>query len=180
MKYNTTQLELKAHIEKINADNAAKVESGEYYFASEVSTDLDEWASEGVYSIDDFIRSGLIHSYSDCHKDAYGFRPTCDYRAKSTEELQADMDKFGEIAIEEAKRKAEREVSNVTAIKARMSHSKLNPTEALLEILKEKDLHEEYDVSYVQYCLGVGYDNLKNEIREALHLNNVETISTVG
>ena len=46
-------------------------------------------------------RESLILLYSDFHKDAYGFRPrTVNVYAMSTEELEADFDRFEQVCKE--------------------------------------------------------------------------------
>lgn len=52
-------------------------------------------------------RSELTSIYSDCHKDAYGFRPRgVNFDDMTTEEISADIDRFCEIAAEDAKQEA--------------------------------------------------------------------------
>lgn len=48
-------------------------------------------------------RESMLQIYSDFHKEAYGFRPRgFDYSVLTTEQLQADFDRFAEVCRENA------------------------------------------------------------------------------
>jgi hypothetical protein len=64
-------------------------------------------------------RENMILLYSDFHKDAYGFRPrTINVYAMTTEELQADFDRFSAVCKENAEFEANAEAQAVEAFKA--------------------------------------------------------------
>lgn len=60
-------------------------------------------------------REELIHSYSDYHKEAYGFRPRFDYSNLSTEELKKDFAYFGSMVEENIAREEKAEKKAIQA-----------------------------------------------------------------
>ncbi len=64
-------------------------------------------------------RDSLIQIYSDCHKDAYGYRPRgIDYSSMTTAELEADLARFEAVYKENAAAEAKAEESAIEAFNA--------------------------------------------------------------
>lgn len=91
-QYTQAQLELKAHIEAENEkfDRECR-ESGAQWW-SQTTTDLDFWADVDVYTVADYIRSGLIGAISDTSKDLNGFRMRLDWSEYTDEQLKSILD----------------------------------------------------------------------------------------
>jgi len=78
------------HIEALNANTKAWVaEDPANRGASLYPTDAAYWQSQGIETVEQFTRQGLIDDIWDGYKDAYGIRPRhIDFTSKSTAELQ--------------------------------------------------------------------------------------------
>jgi hypothetical protein len=114
MNNNNSNNALVAHIVNANAKAAewvaqADTEAGEWRCAAEYSTDPAYWAELGVFTPYDFDRSLAADSYSDFHKDCYGFRP-CGYSDWTLEQLEAaiaDLSRYAERMEEIWEKEAE-------------------------------------------------------------------------
>ncbi len=64
-----------------------------------------------------FTRQEMIDSFSDFHKDAYGFRPRWDYGSLSLEELKSHFDSFEDACRQNAIDADLREKAGIKAFK---------------------------------------------------------------
>lgn len=121
-------------------------------------------------------RDELLQMYSDVHKDAYGFRPR-DYdrvKALSLDELRAEMDYLGKVAMEEYEREqaAEKEAAfNLgVAVEALAQDQGVSVGTAWRWMMQAEDL--ENDLEHFLWRQGVGCGEtareLAQEIREVL------------
>lgn len=51
-------------------------------------TDVAYWAEQGITTVDQFVRDGLLSEFSDAYKSARGFRPRYDVSHLTNDQLQ--------------------------------------------------------------------------------------------
>ena len=120
-----SQKELLAYLEEQNAKTEAWIaEDPENRGAGVHITDMDFWAEEGIYSIEDYKLEGLRAEYCDLHKELYG-RKSWPYGG-TLQEIESDV-KAMRTHMQEIIRKEEEERARVQAIKdAAFDHTPIN------------------------------------------------------
>lgn len=104
-------------------------------------------------------RDSLLLTYSDYHKDAYGYRPTYNYSVLTTEELEADYEKFGRICKENAEEEAKAE--KLAIVKFNETVKKMvklgaNNTKTALRWICEAGVEEDgWDMDYFLWKMGI-------------------------
>lgn len=82
-------MDLITHIKTINAKTLAWVaESPSTRWACTIVEDVAYWAEQGITTVDQFVRDGLIIEFSDAYKSARGFRPRYDVSHLTNDQLQ--------------------------------------------------------------------------------------------
>jgi hypothetical protein len=120
-----SQKELLAYLEEQNAKTEAWIaEDPENRGAGVHITDMDFWAEEGIYSIEDYKLEGLRSEYYDMHRDLYGYKSWPN--GSSIEEIEPQVQELRQ-QVQEAIRKEEEERARVQAIKdAAFDHTPIN------------------------------------------------------
>ena len=104
-------------------------------------------------------RDSLIHLYSDFHKDAYGYRPTYNYSALTTEELEADYEEFGRVCKENAEEEAKAEkiaIEKFNETVKKMVKMGAKNTKTALRWICEAGVEEDgWDMDYFLWKMGI-------------------------
>ena len=102
----------------------------------------------------------LAGIYSDCHKDAYGFRPRNDTSSWTVEDFNNELDRLSLIirGNEDARRIDEQRaiVQLDQDIAKLIGMGAADRSTALRWIIDD-----EHDLGYVEYCRGLPYGHLK-------------------
>ena len=77
------------HIESLNAQAQAWMDSHPGDWCSMYTDDMSHWADMGVYTVEDFKRNQLINSISDASKDLYGCRMRLEWDEMTIEQMEA-------------------------------------------------------------------------------------------
>jgi hypothetical protein len=76
------------HIESLNAQAQAWMDSHPGDWCSMYTDDMSHWADMGIYTVEDFKRNQLINGISDASKDLYGCRMRLAWDEMSIEEME--------------------------------------------------------------------------------------------
>ena len=118
-------------------------------------------------------RENMILLYSDFHKDAYGFRPrTINVYALTTEELEADFDRFEQVCadnrIEELAAEAEADTAFKTLIANTIQMGANDEVTALRWIAEGAVEQYGYDYEHFLWNQGIAYSAYGKEIARKL------------
>ena len=118
-------------------------------------------------------RENLILLYSDFHKDAYGFRPrTINVYALTTEELEADFDRFEQVCadnrIEELAAEAEADNAFSALIANTIQMGAHDEVTALRWIAEGAVEDYGYDYEHFLWNQGIAYSKYGKEIARKL------------
>jgi hypothetical protein len=70
--------------------------------------DVAFWNAQGIFTVEQFVRDGLICEFSDAYKAAYGFRPRgYDLSALTNEQIQKEISDFYAYARSNAEHESE-------------------------------------------------------------------------
>jgi hypothetical protein len=87
-------------------------------------TEQNELNSKLAHNYELTHRENMILLYSDFHKDAYGFRPrTINVYALTTEELEADFDRFEQVCADNREEELVAEAEADNAFKALIANT---------------------------------------------------------
>ena len=82
-------MDLATHLNNIAASTRAWVaEDPANRWAVHPVTDVAYWAEQGITTVDQFVRDGLLSEFSDAYKSARGFRPRYDVSHLTNDQLQ--------------------------------------------------------------------------------------------
>ena len=124
-------------------------------------------------------RFDYLLTYSDYHKDAYGYRPRYDYSNYTLEQLIADYERFGKV-FDENQREAElSQKRNLDAFESRIASTiqlGANDRQTALKWICDGDEVDAWDISYYLWKQGISsYDGdgnkLEVEILEVMRAN---------
>ena len=118
-------------------------------------------------------RENLILLYSDFHKDAYGFRPrTINVYALTTEELEADFARFGQVCddnrAEEIAAEYEADKAFQTLIANTIQMGAGDEVTALRWIAEGEVEQYGYDYEHFLWNQGIAYSKYGKEIARKL------------
>ena len=118
-------------------------------------------------------RENMILLYSDFHKDAYGFRPrTINVYAFTTEELEADFDRFEQVCadnrIEELSAEAEADKAFQTLIANTIQMGAGDEVTALRWIAEGAVEDYGYDYEHFLWNQGIAYSAYGKEIAKKI------------
>lgn len=118
-------------------------------------------------------RENMILLYSDFHKDAYGFRPrTINVYALTTEELEADFDRFEQVCadnrIEELAAEAEADNAFRALITDTIQMGAHDEVTALRWIAEGAVEDYGYDYEHFLWNQGIAYSKYGQEIAKKL------------
>ena len=80
------------HIESLNAQAQAWMDSNPGDWCSMYTDDMSHWYDMGIYTVEDFKRNELINGISDASKDLYGCRMRLDWDEMSIEDMERTYD----------------------------------------------------------------------------------------
>ena len=114
-------------------------------------------------------RENMILLYSDFHKDAYGFRPrTINVYALTTEELEADFDRFEQVCadnrIEELSAEAEADKAFQALISSTIQMGANDEVTALRWIAEGAVEDYGYDYEHFLWNQGIAYSAYGKEL----------------
>jgi len=152
--------ELIAHIEYLNVRGRFWQNEAEGRLVGMYVDDPEHWAAYGVFTVADFEQWEMDITYSDLHKDVYGFRSR---RAShvSKEEYDAllrELDRVSEARASEEKEaidQFEKLIADTIAMGAA-------DRETAIRWLKSTDEWFENDPSYFEYHYHLPYGYLEN------------------
>lgn len=121
-------------------------------------------------------RFDYLITYSDYHKDAYGFRPRYDYSNYTLEQLIADYEKFSKVVEENMREEEIAQKRNIDAFETRIADViKLgaNDRQTALKWICDGDEVDAWDIGFYLWKQGISsYDGdgkkLEDEILEVL------------
>lgn len=121
-------------------------------------------------------RFDYLITYSDYHKDAYGFRPRYDYSNYTLEQLIADYEKFSKVVDENMREEEIAQKRNIDAFETRIADViKLgaNDRQTALKWICDGDEVDAWDIGFYLWKQGISsYDGdgkkLEDEILEVL------------
>jgi hypothetical protein len=118
-------------------------------------------------------RENMILLYSDFHKDAYGFRPrTVNVYALTTEELEADFDRFEQVCadnrLEEKAAEAEADMAFQALIANTIQMGAGDEATALRWIAEGAVEDYGYDYEHFLWSQGIAYSKYGKEIAKKL------------
>ena len=118
-------------------------------------------------------RENMILLYSDFHKDAYGFRPrTINVYALTTEELEADFDRFEQVCADNRKEELVAEMEADKAFRALIENTiqmGAGDEATALRWIAECEV-EDYGYDYEHYLWnqGIAYSKYGQEIAKKI------------
>jgi hypothetical protein len=167
MNYSADQLTLRDHLLANEADVKARIESGEYTFATWYTTELDHWAEYDVYSVADLERYDLAAYITDESKSAYGYKVRVDFREHTLEQLENWADRVSRDAEETCAREQEEQAHAQAEFETLVADTILmgagDRATALRWILEGEELLEEEDMGYVEYKFNLKYGSYAKE-----------------
>lgn len=121
-------------------------------------------------------RFDYLITYSDYHKDAYGFRPRYDYSNYTLEQLIADYEKFSKVVEQNMREEEIAQKRNIDAFESRIADViKLgaNDRQTALKWICDGDEVDAWDIGFYLWKQGISsYDGdgkkLEDEILEVL------------
>ena len=136
-------------------------------------TEQDELNSKLAHNYELTHRENMILLYSDFHKDAYGFRPrTINVYALTTEELEADFDRFEQVCADNRKEElvAEMEADNTfrALIENTIQMGAGDEATALRWIAECEVEDYGYDYEHYLWKQGILYSSYGKEIAKKL------------
>jgi hypothetical protein len=133
--------------------------------------DMAHWNKDGIYTVEDFELYNMQSSYSDAHKDAYGFRPRHDTSDWTHADWKRELDRVYDALDAEMVRIAEAEEVAVAAyeklIVETIANGAADRETAIVWIIQGMDYHVSdyyYGPSHFCYDMGLPYateDSLK-------------------
>jgi len=121
-------------------------------------------------------RFDYLLTYSDYHKDAYGYRPRYDYSNYTLEQLIADYEKFSKVVEENMCEEEIAQKRNIDAFESRIASTiqlGANDRETALKWICDGDEVDAWDIGFYLWKQGISsYDGdgkkLEDEILEVL------------
>jgi hypothetical protein len=118
-------------------------------------------------------RENMILLYSDFHKDAYGFRPrTINVYALTTEELEADFARFGQVCDDNRKEELVAEMEADKAFRALITNTIQmgagDEVTALRWIAEGAVEQYGYDYEHFLWSQGIAYSSYGKEIAKKI------------
>ena len=186
MSYSPEQLELQAHLLNKKAEFEAWIaEDPENRGGGYLTTDLEHWAEQGVFSVADLERQSLINYIYDGFKDAYGFRNrSYDFDNMTMAELEAEADRISEAVgqrIEEDRKAEEAAVERFEQLLTDTMAMGAGDRETALRWIRDADEWNS-DPGYMEFEYGLPYgwllDNFPSMVQgkrymEAWHIAEV-------
>ena len=125
-------------------------------------------------------RYDYLLTYSDFHKDAYGFRPRYDYYSYTLEQLVADYERFGKVCDENKREEELCQKRNLEAFEGRIASTiqlGAGDRQTALKWIAEADEVDAWDIGFFLWKQGISsYDGdgnkLEVEILEAMMSNS--------
>ena len=124
-------------------------------------------------------RFDYLITYSDYHKDAYGYRPRYDYSNYTLEQLIADYEKFSKVVEENMREEEIAQKRNIDAFESRIASTiqlGANDRQTALKWICDGDEVDAWDIGFYLWKQGISsYDGdgnkLEVEILEVLRAN---------
>jgi len=103
-------MDLINHIQNVNAKIRAWVaEDPSNRWSTELVEDMAFWAEQGITTVEQFLRDGLISDLWDLYKEVNGIRPRhMDMASMTNEQLQKEIDWLRDCLKADAANEAER------------------------------------------------------------------------
>jgi hypothetical protein len=103
---------------------------------------------------------------SDLYEEAYGFRPSADWRFQWSEMRDEDKQEEWDWLIGQAEQEVDREKSRQREalrefegrVERAIQDGAYDREQAIRWILQAEGLEDEQDAGYICYCLGLSYD----------------------
>ena len=167
MQWVENNMTLLQHIKNINAKSQAWMDANPGSWAGMVTEDIQYWNDQGIFTVEDYERDSLITSVYEMHKDAFGVKGRhYNFDKMSNKELEEELEYLCRVAKEVAEEEDKAEKSAYEQFENRVAEiMKMGAGDretAIKWILQAENLDNEYDASYICYCLGLNYD--KEEI----------------
>lgn len=174
MTYTADQLELLAHLEEGRARAKAWVaEDPQNRFAGYSPVDLDWHAENGVFSVADLELAEMKATYSDAHKDAYGFRPRNDTSGWTREDWERESARVSDAAQEAAELEREEQDRAIEAFEQTVQEYidlGAGDRETALRWIRDAE-QDEIDRMYgdenLEYQLNLPYGYIKRSMQAA-------------
>ena len=88
-------MDLATHLNNIAAESRAWVaEDPANRWAIHPVVDVAYWNNMGIFTVEQFVRDGLLGEYSDAYKSAFGIRPRNDVSGYTNEQLEKEISKL--------------------------------------------------------------------------------------
>lgn len=95
MVLTSDQLALVKHIKERNAETRAWIDAAPGRMAGLLAEDAEHWASQGVYTVEQFQHYLAAADHYDAYKSVHGIRPRwMDYHSMTAAEINAETDRM--------------------------------------------------------------------------------------
>jgi hypothetical protein len=176
---STDQQALLDYLIQNEADVKAKVESGEYTFATYYVAELAHWAGYGVHSLTDLEKYDLSAYIIDESKSAYGYKMRVNHEDHTLEELQTMADRIEQDSKEAADQRVKWEKDALadfeSMIRSNIEMGAADRKTALRWIVESEGCEQD-DACYIEYIFGLKYGSMTKEIDEMreVFFNDIE------
>lgn len=162
------------HLETLNAEKQAWMDTNPGSWTGLYTTDMDHWADQGIFTVEDFERDSLIGLIWDAFKDVYGYRPrgTYNFDTMSLAELQSEADRLCDAAnaqYEIEQEEAARAVEEFKSIVVRTIELGAGDEETALRWLtQDETFYHSQDVEHWVYNQGILFTDYGRELTKRL------------
>ena len=124
-------------------------------------------------------RFDYLLTYSDYHKDAYGYRPRYNYQDYTLEQLKADYERFGAICEENRKAEEIRHQACVKSFEALINKTiGIGANDRVTALRWIIDGANDSDLGYILYTHGISqYTDYGRKITEEIEANCLDILN---
>ena len=150
------------HLQNINANSKEKMAQTPGLWIGMITEDLDHWAGYGVHTPEQLDRYFLEVDVYEMHKEAYGVKGRhYNFDKMTDQELKDEFESLAKIAEQERKEEEKQQAKAVADFEETITETiELGAggrETAIKWILEGEGLDNEYDPSYICYCLNLPY-----------------------
>jgi ABC-type amino acid transport substrate-binding protein len=126
-------------------------------------------------------RYDYLLTYSDFHKEAYGFRPRYDYYSYTLEQLVADYDRFSKVVEEEEREEELRQKHNSEYFESLIAKTiNLGANDRVTALRWIIDGADESDIDYILYKYGLSpYNSYGAKLRVEIEAHCLDILNRV-
>lgn len=156
-------LELLTHIKALNTKTRDWVAAGPNRWAGEWDETSEYWEEEGVSTVAEFELWDARNSYSDFHKEAYGFRPRHSTEGMTLEDFNEAFDRFDAMCEENMRIQEEREAEAIAMFEERIADIIATGAKDRATAMRWiKDAEDDWDTNnYFEFSVGLPYGYLE-------------------